>query len=250
MTIKEILNTGNLYRVGKEFAERVTLDLADDYYQIASESEYNYSKDETGKTNPAHKDVVRWHYFINDIYFAEYGSEEYIPYRVSINVKERADGAFVYSFSAEKQKRLITQRTLHAVVNDVENTANNQSSNNSISNSDENVKNSIKESLDWVDWDDYSTQETESLVKKVTELEKINEDLRLQIRHPGQKHVVNLPETQRIMRELASAYMSKVDRRKLMDALYDFYSLVANDIALSQDVANIHTENTVKVVNR
>ena len=102
------------------------MDLADDYYKIASESEYNYSKNETGKSNPAHKDVVRWHYFINDIYFTEFDSEEYESYRVSINVKERADGQFVYSFSAEKQKRLITQRTLHAVVNDDENIANNQ----------------------------------------------------------------------------------------------------------------------------
>lgn len=99
-------------RHGTSSEQRVTLDLADDYYQIASEAEYNYSKDETGKTNPAHKDVERWHYFINDIYFAEYGSEEYTPYRVSINIKERADGDFVYSFSAEKQKRLITQRAL------------------------------------------------------------------------------------------------------------------------------------------
>lgn len=91
-------------RHGTSAEQRVTLDLADDYYQIASESEYNYSKDEIGKTNPAHKDVVKWHYFINDIYFAEHDSEEYIPYRVTINVKERADGDFVYSFSAEKKK--------------------------------------------------------------------------------------------------------------------------------------------------
>ena len=108
-------------RHGTSSEQRVTLDLADDYYKIASESQYNYSKDETGKDNPAHKDVVKWHYFINDIYFAEYGSNDYAPYRVSINVKERADGDFVYSFSAEKQRELNTPRTLHAVVNDGEN---------------------------------------------------------------------------------------------------------------------------------
>ena len=101
-------------RHGTASDKRVTLDLADDYYQIATESTYNYSKDETGKDNPAHEGVLKWHYFINDIYFAEYGTEEYKPYRISINVKERADGDYVYSFSAEKTERLDTPRTLHA----------------------------------------------------------------------------------------------------------------------------------------
>lgn len=91
-------------RHGNATEQRVTLDLADDYYQIASESEYNYSKDETGKDTDPHQGVKRWHYFINDIYFAERGSDELTPYRVSINVKENADGDFFYSFSAEKQK--------------------------------------------------------------------------------------------------------------------------------------------------
>ena len=74
-------------RHGTAAEKRVTLDLADDYYQIAAESKYNYSKTETGKDNPAHKDVTQWHYFVNDIYFSEYGSKQYEPYRVSINIK-------------------------------------------------------------------------------------------------------------------------------------------------------------------
>ncbi len=120
-------------RHGTSSEQRVTLDLADDYYQIASESQYNYSKDETGKDNPTHKDVIKWHYFINDIYFAEYGSKDYEPYRVSINVKERADGDYVYSFSAEKQRESNTPRTLHAVVNEGDNSnANVQLSNNRV----------------------------------------------------------------------------------------------------------------------
>lgn len=139
-------------RHGTSSEQRVTLDLADDYYQIASESQYNYSKDETGRDNPAHKDVTRWHYFINDIYFAEYDSDNYEPYRVSINVKERADGEYVYSFSAEKQRESDTPRTLHAVVNERETpNANVELSNNKVTQSEPIVKNNISK-----DGEDYS----------------------------------------------------------------------------------------------
>lgn len=138
-------------RHGTSSEQRVTLDLADDYYQIASESQYNYSKDETGKDNPAHKDVTKWHYFINDIYFAEYGSEEYEPYRVSINVKEKPDGEYVYSFSAEKQRESNTPRTLHAVVNEGKNPdANVELSNNRVAQKPPTVKkNSMQETDDY-----------------------------------------------------------------------------------------------------
>ena len=124
-------------RHGTSSEQRVTLDLAEDYYQIALDSKYNYSKNESGKDNLAHKDVKRWHYFINDIYFAEYDSDNYTPYRVTINIKEKSDGTFVYSFSAEKKERLNTPRTLHAVVNSGKSTANVQPYNNSISRSEE-----------------------------------------------------------------------------------------------------------------
>ena len=102
-------------RHGTSSEQRVTLDLADDYYEIAAESTYNYSKSEMGKPSATHKGVKQWHYFINDILFQEYGEKETTPYRVTINVKERSDGEFVYSFSAERQnERSSTRRTLHA----------------------------------------------------------------------------------------------------------------------------------------
>ena len=41
-------------RHGTSSDQRVTLDLADDYYQIAEEAEYNYSKSETGKESATH----------------------------------------------------------------------------------------------------------------------------------------------------------------------------------------------------
>ena len=106
---------GNRHGSGSE--QRVTLDLADDYYQIASESVYNYLKPETGKDSIPHQGVQNWHYFINDILFQEHGETDVAPYRVTINVKEKNDGSFVYSFSAERQeKKASTHRTLHADV--------------------------------------------------------------------------------------------------------------------------------------
>ncbi len=112
-------------RHGTSSEQRVTLDLADDYYQLLEDSTYNYSRDETGKDTSTHEGVSQWHYFVNDILFAEHGSENYEPYRVSINIKEKADGNFVYSYSAEKEKPT-TQRTLHAAVNSDDVTANGQ----------------------------------------------------------------------------------------------------------------------------
>lgn len=106
---------GNKQGRGRD--RRVMLDLADDYYQIASEAKYDYSKEETGKDTLAHKDVKLWHYFVNDILFSEYGETEATPYTVTINVKEKNDGSFVYSYSAERTEEFSTRRTLLAAVN-------------------------------------------------------------------------------------------------------------------------------------
>ena len=157
-------------RHGTASDKRVTLDLADDYYQIATESTYNYSKDETGKDNPAHEGVLKWHYFINDIYFAEYGTEEYKPYRISINVKERADGDYVYSFSAEKTERLDTPRTLHAEVNNRENpVANVQSSKGNISQKKPKVKPSDGNSSDTSDKNPTKRESKKKIISETTE---------------------------------------------------------------------------------
>lgn len=104
-------------RHGSAAEQRVTLDLADDYYEIAEGATYNYSKAETGKGSATHQGVKQWHYFVNDILFQEYGESKTAPYRVTINVKERSDGSYVYSFNAERQnERSSTRRTLHADV--------------------------------------------------------------------------------------------------------------------------------------
>ncbi len=124
-------------RRGSAGDRRVTLDLADDYYKIASEAVYDYSSKEIGKDSPTHEGVKEWHYFVNDIYFAEKGSKDYEPYTVTINVKERDDGAFVYSFSAEKNSEHITRQTLYADVTKGKTQGNDVLTKNSISQSGE-----------------------------------------------------------------------------------------------------------------
>ena len=101
-------------RHGNHTEQRVTLDLADDYYEIASDAKYNYSKKETGKKLNTHNDVNMWHYFFTEIYFMEQEGDTYTPYTVTVNVKEKDDGDFVYSFNAEKEPS--TRQTLHADV--------------------------------------------------------------------------------------------------------------------------------------
>ena len=132
-------------RHGNASDKRVTLNLADDYYQIASEAVYNGFKNETGKETPTHKDVTVWRYFINDILYQEYDNEDAVPYRVTVNVKERADGQFVYSFNAERdngqfvdgvdeqKERPSTRQTLHAAVTHADNGVGNAQPDNIIS---------------------------------------------------------------------------------------------------------------------
>ena len=70
------------------------------------------------------------------------------PYRVTINVKERSDGEYVYSFGAERQnERPSTRRTLHADVNQTArgNEANAQPSDTIIPTSDEKSNTKIAE---------------------------------------------------------------------------------------------------------
>ena len=114
---------GNRHGSAKD--QRVTLNLADDYYRIIEGATYNYSKDEVGKTADTHKDVREWHYFINDILYLEYEGGETEPYRVTVNVKEKDDGTFVYSVSAEREtgtkKEQTAPQTLHAAIRSSEN---------------------------------------------------------------------------------------------------------------------------------
>lgn len=82
----------------------VTLNLADDLYDLARTSEYLESEDEQGKPNPTHKDVKQWHYFFNDIVYR--GEQGDIPYTVWLDVKEKTGGdGYVYQLYARKTKK-------------------------------------------------------------------------------------------------------------------------------------------------
>ena len=90
--------------LGNAKERRVTMDLADDYYRIAQEADYDHSSPEEGKLIATHEGVKTWHYFADNILFQENGGKEKTPYRVVVNVKEKADGSYVYSFSAFAEK--------------------------------------------------------------------------------------------------------------------------------------------------
>ena len=79
-----------------------------------------------------------WHYFVNDIYFSEYGENTLTPFTITINVKEKDNGDFVYSFNAEKE--FPTRRTFHAGVNTRKGANGELFLDNSISKKTQNVK--------------------------------------------------------------------------------------------------------------
>ena len=124
-------------RKGNASEKRMTLDLASDLYSIAEEAQYVKSKAETGKNNPAHKNVSQWHYFITNLVYRDENNQDIDCY-MNIDVKKTNDGNWFYSFAIEKGT---APQTLLAVVTD-ETSATVPT--NSISNTDENVKFSLK----------------------------------------------------------------------------------------------------------
>lgn len=100
----------------------------------------------------------------------------------------------------------------------------------------------IKPSLEWVEFAEKQAKER-SAVSKVTELEKINEELRAQIRHPGVKHIVSQLAVQKVARKLKSGYMSKINFHVLADELNTLYSYIANENGLNWANVQIHLES-------
>ena len=92
---------------GSASRRRVKLNLANDYYEILERSKYDKSAPEEKN----HKNVIQWLYFIYDIYYADQNSDEAIPYRIRIDVKEMTDGVYVYNYTPyeiknEQRKKL------------------------------------------------------------------------------------------------------------------------------------------------
>ena len=101
-------------RKGTNGEKRMTLGLAPDFYQIATDSKHTGTKAETGKTNPAHDGVYQWEYFVTDLVFEENDGKR-IDCHMNIDVKRNANGDYFYSFGLEKGT---APRTLLAAVND------------------------------------------------------------------------------------------------------------------------------------
>ncbi len=101
-------------RKGNASDQRITLDLASDFYQIAEESKYVKSKAETGKDNPAHDGVFNWEYFVTNLIYRDENDVDY-DCHMNIDVKEKSDGHYFYSFAIEKGT---APQTLLAVVTD------------------------------------------------------------------------------------------------------------------------------------
>lgn len=101
-------------RKGTAAEQRMTLDLSTDLYQIASEARYVKSKAETGKENPAHGGVNEWHYFITNLVYLDADGNSIDCY-MNIDVKQKENGNWFYSFAIEKG---VAPQTLLAVVTD------------------------------------------------------------------------------------------------------------------------------------
>lgn len=104
---------GNRKGTGSE--KRITLNLSSDFYQIAKESKYTGYKDEVGKKdNPAHNNVKSWKYFVTNIVYEEEDGTQTDCY-MNIDVKQKENGYWFYSFAIEKGT---APQTLLAVVTD------------------------------------------------------------------------------------------------------------------------------------
>ena len=133
-------------RRGNRTERLITLNLANDIWEIANESRYENSKGEFKQTR-MHESSERWHYFVNAINYvddAQPGRNG--VYDFNLDVMERDDGDFVYTFSLKK-RRTDAPRTFTAGV-DGKNAADAGSSKNSISKTGETVKGKFSASAD------------------------------------------------------------------------------------------------------
>lgn len=93
--------------------KRITLGLSGDMYQIISDSAYLESREEKGKNTETHEGVQQWRYFATDI-LVEEESGDREPYTVFIDVKEKADGNYVYTYYALNEKKSAKPRSFSA----------------------------------------------------------------------------------------------------------------------------------------
>ena len=125
-------------RRGSRTERLVTLNLANDIWEIANESTYDNSKDGSKQTR-IHDGTERWSYFTNAInYVDDAQPNRNGVYDFNLDVMRREDGDFVYTFYLKK-RRTDAPRTFTAGV-DGKNAADAGSSKDSISKTGETVK--------------------------------------------------------------------------------------------------------------
>lgn len=91
-------------RRGTRTERLISLNLADDIWEIASESTYDASKGGIKETL-AHDGSERWHYFVNAInYVDKQQPSRNGVYDFNLDVMEREDGNFVYTFALKKEE--------------------------------------------------------------------------------------------------------------------------------------------------
>lgn len=90
-------------RNGSAGDRNITLNLADDLYDIASGARYVDSEMESGKPTAAHAGVREWHYFSNDFVYRDSTGDK--PMTLWLDIKEKDDGGWVYQLYAKKTKK-------------------------------------------------------------------------------------------------------------------------------------------------
>ena len=91
-------------RNGTRTERLITLNLANDIWEIASESRYDNWKDGHKQTE-MHDGNEQWNYFVNEINYedAKYPERNGV-YDFNLDVLEREDGNFVYTFHLKKRR--------------------------------------------------------------------------------------------------------------------------------------------------
>ncbi len=224
-------------RQGNKAEKRVTLNLADDYYQILHDSRYLESGENYDEASEINKDVEIWHYFVNDILYKEQGKEEKKPYSVYIDVKRKSNGHFVYTFyaRAEKNNGQTTPLRVAAAVNSSENETADGLPTNSVAQETVESKSQNEEAVtDYGENPDasnmmFGTEETAAEKKaredSVKNLEAENRILRARAEYwKGQtqqtrERTVRQQDTDRLANDLLRRFESRADRESVKKKL-------------------------------
>lgn len=215
----------------KGWRAKINVGADGNIFELVENSLYDHSKPETGKGGAPHKKINYWDYFVKTVQI------DNMVYDVLINIRRKNSQDYVYSIRLWENKKIkvsppVGPSKMSSVNLGAQHSADNISQSND----------SVKPSLDWIDFAEQQAKER-SAVSKVTELEKINEELRAQIRHPGVKHIVSQLAVQKVARKLKSGYMSKINFHVLADELNTLYGYIANENGLNWANVQIHLES-------